>query len=89
VTDGGKSTKESRSRAGGSGVNSPGTTFPFRKAFVVQFVERAGASSTRFEGRMEHLETGRTARFGSRKALLDLLAEMLVQHSADPRDADR
>jgi hypothetical protein len=84
VIHGGKSTKEVRSRAGSSGVGPPEAAFPFKMAFAVQFVERAGATRTKFEGRIEHLESGRRARFGSRKALLDLLAEMLVEESPRP-----
>jgi hypothetical protein len=83
VVHGDESTKKSRSRASDSGT-PPGAAFPFKRAFVVQFVERADGSSTRFEGRVEHLETGRGARFGSRKALLDLLGGMLVLASPGP-----
>jgi hypothetical protein len=77
---GGKSTKALPSRTGSSG-GGPSVAAPFKKAFVVQFVERVGASSMKFEGRVEHLETGRRANFGSRKGLLQVLAGMLVQAS--------
>jgi hypothetical protein len=81
---GGTSTKKPRLRVDSAGGALPEASFPFKRAFVVQFVERAGASSTKFEGRVEHLETGSRASFGSREALLGLFAGMLVQASPRP-----
>ena len=66
---GGTLTKKPQSRV---------TSFPFARAFVVQF-EQAGASSTKFKGRVEHLESGERASFGSREALLGVLTGVLVQ----------
>ena len=74
-------TKDLKALAG-CGDDVPAGEFPFVRAFVVQFVERAGASPTKFEGRVEHRETGRRGRFGDRKALLDLLIGMLAQISS-------
>ena len=74
---GATSTKKPQSRV---------ASFPFARAFVVQFVEQAGSSSTKFKGRVEHLESGERASFGSREALLGFLTGMLVQ--ARPRTAD-
>ena len=74
-------TKDLKSLAG-CGDDAPAGEFPFARAFVVQFVERAGASPTKFEGRVEHLETGHRGGFGDRNALLDFLVGMLAQISS-------
>ena len=59
-------------------------TSPFQRAFLVQFVESDGKSPARFVGRVEHLDSGRKARFASRKTLLDVLAVMLHEASPQP-----
>ena len=52
-------------------------TLPAWKAFVVQFSRETGVRSRVFSGRVEHLHSGRRARFGSREALLAALERML------------
>ncbi|MCC6763884.1 MAG: hypothetical protein IT293_04395 [Deltaproteobacteria bacterium] len=52
-------------------------TLPSDRAFVVHFapVSRPGL---RFEGRVEHLASGRSAFFSSRAALLAFVADVLA-----------
>lgn len=50
---------------------------PAWKAFVVQFSYDAGTKDGGFSGRVEHLSTGRRARFESADALLALLQTLL------------
>lgn len=47
------------------------------KAFVVQLSEATNARSGVFAGRVEHLNSGRRARFESSQELLDLLTRLL------------
>jgi hypothetical protein len=54
-----------------------GPSLPAWKAFVVQFSRETAAGSGVFSGRVEHLHSGRRARFGSREALLATLESML------------
>ena len=46
-------------------------------AFVIQFREGADFSAGRVEGRVEHIASGRSGRFDSAAALLELLARVL------------
>jgi hypothetical protein len=55
---------------------------PPDRAFVVHFRTKAAGRPRRFEGRVEHLTSGRSKRFASRAALLAFFAELL---SADGR----
>src|SRR5262245_43546862 len=64
----------------------PEPRFPYARAFVGQFAEHVEPSGTRFEGRVEHLQSGRRVRFESGEALVSLLAEMLVHVGSDPDD---
>ena len=50
---------------------------PAWKAFTVQFSRDSGVKPGVFEGRVEHLNSGRRVRFGSRRALLTSLQDML------------
>jgi hypothetical protein len=50
---------------------------PAWKAFTVQFSAESGASTGVFSGRVEHLNSGRRARFGSKQDLLTVLERML------------
>ena len=43
-------------------------------AFVVQFCADTDFDASRVEGRVEHVATGRTARFGSVRELLAMIA---------------
>jgi hypothetical protein len=47
------------------------------RAFVVHFGTYGGPKRRRFHGRVEHLPSGRTARFSSLKGLLDFVAGVL------------
>jgi hypothetical protein len=57
---------------------------PAWKAFVVQFSRDASSQGT-FAGRIEHLSSGRRARFNSREELLAVLIRQLDELG---RDAD-
>jgi len=50
---------------------------PAWKAFVVQFGRDAAGLGTGFSGRIEHLSSGRRARFDSPEQLLAALARLL------------
>jgi len=51
-------------------------SFPVWKAFVL-FSRETGTQAGIFSGRLEHLSSGRRARFASREELLPLLSKML------------
>jgi len=52
---------------------------PVWKAFVVQFSRETRTQTGTFSGRVEHMSSGRRARFGSTKELLATLGMMLDQ----------
>ena len=58
-------------------VAEPGPTLPAWKAFVVQFSREAGEGGEIFAGRVEHLSSGRRARFDSPAELLGILERLL------------
>ena len=75
-----------RLRAGGEGAapsavgsSGPGPELPAWKAFVVQFSRDAEAHAGVFSGRVEHLSSGRRARFASREDLLAILERELEE----------
>jgi hypothetical protein len=53
-------------------------TLPAWKAFTVQFSAETGAGRGVFSGRVEHLNSGRRARFASKEDLLAVLDRMLT-----------
>jgi hypothetical protein len=55
----------------------PAPTLPPWKAFVVQFSTETGARTRVFTGRVEHLNSGRRARFASPQDLLAVLRRLL------------
>jgi len=55
---------------------------PAWKAFVVQFSREAGTETGIFAGRVEHLSTGRRARFSSEHELLLVLRQQLEEIGA-------
>ena len=57
----------------------PGNSLPPHNAFLVQLGEEVDAALGHCAGRVEHLESGRRARFGSRDELFSVLARMLAQ----------
>jgi hypothetical protein len=58
---------------------------PAWKAFVVQFSRDVGARPGIFAGRVEHLSSGRRARFNSADELLTLLEKLLGELGTRPR----
>ena len=50
---------------------------PVWKAFVVQFSRETCSRTGTFSGRVEHMSSGRRARFGSTQELLTALGKML------------
>ncbi len=50
---------------------------PAWKAFAVQFSQETSTRTGLFSGRVEHLNSGRRARFGSRQELLAALQRLL------------
>jgi hypothetical protein len=56
---------------------------PYARAFVVQFTADSDVSLERVEGRVEHMQSGRRARFASTEELLASLAHFLADEPAD------
>jgi hypothetical protein len=52
---------------------------PVWKAFVVQFSRETQAKAGPFAGRVEHMSSGRRARFGSAAQLVAVLRRMIDQ----------
>ena len=50
---------------------------PVWKAFVVQFSRETSARTGTFSGRVEHMNSGRRARFASTRELLAVLRKLL------------
>ena len=50
---------------------------PVWKAFVVQFTRETTTQTGTFSGRVEHMTSGRRARFSSTKELIAILEKML------------
>jgi hypothetical protein len=71
--------RPSRIASADSAAQSSAPTLPAWKAFTVQFSTETDASSGLFSGRVEHLNSGRRARFGSRQELLAVLERLLDQ----------
>lgn len=66
----------------GSQPSKPIPELPAWKAFVVQFTREAGTHAGIFSGRVEHLSSGRRARFNSADELLKTLEKMLDELGA-------
>jgi hypothetical protein len=54
-------------------------SLPVYKAFVVQFTRETRTQGGAFSGRVEHMRSGRRARFASKQELLAVLGTMLDQ----------
>lgn len=67
---------EHRSASGAGSGNAP--ALPAWKAFVVQFSRETRGPPGVFGGRVEHLSTGRRARFDSGEQLLTTLRRLLA-----------
>jgi hypothetical protein len=63
-------------------------TLPYAKAFVVQFTAETDARLEHATGRVEHLETGRRARFASMEDLLAGFVAMLADADVSHQEAD-
>jgi hypothetical protein len=60
---------------------------PYERAFVIQFSPEADPGSGRFEGRVEHVASGISARFTRADTLLAFLARMVAKRGdADAAD---
>jgi hypothetical protein len=66
-----------RARPAVSPAGGEAPALPVYKAFVVQFSRETRARGRTFSGRVEHISTGRRARFASAPALLAVLEKML------------
>jgi hypothetical protein len=60
-----------------------GPELPAWKAFVVQFTRDTNPPAGNFSGRVEHLSSGRRARFSSKRELLAGLEKLLEEIGAD------
>jgi hypothetical protein len=63
--------------------NDSSTSFPQRKAFVLQFSAEAGPQTGLFRGRVEHVTSGDGATFGSTEELWAFVRTVLMQSVAD------
>jgi hypothetical protein len=54
-------------------------SLPVWKAFVVQFSRETNPRTRTFSGRVEHMSSGRRARFASGQELLAVLGKLLVE----------
>jgi hypothetical protein len=65
--------------AHGPASSERGTTpaLPVWKAFVVQFSRETRTQTGEFSGRVEHMRSGRRARFASTRELLSVLQTLL------------
>ena len=64
-------------------------TLPYARAFAVQFTAETDARLEHATGRVEHLQTGRRARFTSMEDLLACFVEMLANADVPHKEADR
>ena len=67
--------------SGAAEIGAP--TLPAWKAFVVQLSQDSVSGGRIFAGRVEHLHSGRRARFASRQDLLAIIERLL--HAAEDR----
>lgn len=72
-----------RASSGGA-PGKPVPELPAWKAFVVQFSREADVKTGIFSGRIEHLNSGRRARFTSAADLVKLLERLLAEIGTDP-----
>ncbi|HXC52375.1 MAG TPA: hypothetical protein VN634_15950 [Candidatus Limnocylindrales bacterium] len=61
------------------------TSFPQRKAFVVQFSAEAGPQTGLFQGRVEHVTSGDTASFESTEELWAFVRSVMMRPTAVDR----
>jgi hypothetical protein len=72
-------------RGRGSTVPQSEPSLPTNRVFVVQFRAQPTGASTSYDGRVEHLVSGRVARFHSLEELLGFMIHVLtdVEERAD------
>jgi hypothetical protein len=66
------------------GVSDQIPTLPVSKAFVVQFTRETTSDGETFSGRVEHMSSGRRARFTSALELVAVLVNMLNELGREP-----
>jgi len=59
-------------------ASDEGPALPIWKAFVLQFSRETNPRTRTFSGRVEHMSSGRRARFASKQGLLAVLKDMLA-----------
>lgn len=79
-----KTTHHKRRIPSGLEPATPVPELPAWKAFVVQFTREADVPAGIFSGRVEHLNSGRRARFASSAELVTLLERFLAEIGTDP-----
>jgi hypothetical protein len=63
---------------GGGGQGVPRPTFPQRNAFVLQFAADSGPQTGCFQGRIQHVASGRQTAFASLAELWSFIGLVLV-----------
>jgi hypothetical protein len=58
------------------------------QAFVVQFRSKLNLPLGQFEGRAEHIASGRVTRFSSQQQLFDFIVDLLKQYPVSNDEAD-
>jgi hypothetical protein len=76
--------KETSGQPPGNGSASEQPALPAWKAFVVQFSREAEGAGRTFSGRVEHLSSGRRARFNSPEELVATLRRLLDELGRAP-----
>ncbi|MFH0343348.1 MAG: hypothetical protein ACHBNF_14765 [Chromatiales bacterium] len=59
------------------------SALPVERAFVLQFRPEADIEQGPFRGRVEHVQSGQAARFGSLEELLEFLGRVLREGAPD------
>jgi hypothetical protein len=70
--------------SGGDGRSMAGPAFPQRNAFVLQFTAESGPQTGRFDGRIQHVASGRQMTFGSLDELWSFVGQVLLAASGPP-----
>jgi hypothetical protein len=64
-----------------------GHALPRRRVFVIQFSAEADPGRDRFIGRLEHVESGRSARFVSSQEMKEFIARVLREEEGGTEQA--
>jgi hypothetical protein len=65
------------------------SSLPRRRAFLLQYSSDADLRHGRHSGRIEHVESGRSQRFGCREELEKFVAAVLSEENGDPNGSSR